>query len=305
MPTGMHASGRPTTEVILTILHAGGKFSEEGGYKTSGGLHGVGASVVNALSHWLEVTVCRDGKIFQQRFEEGGEKIGKLKTIGKTKETGTLIHFLPNDQIFSTTEFNYKTISERLRESAFLLKGIKIVLKDERTGKMDEFHFENGLEAFIDYLNTNKDVLHPTISIEGQQNGLEADIALQFTSGYQETTLSFVNLVRTGDGGTHETGFKTGLTKTFNEYARKYGLLKEKDKNLEGNDVREGLSAIISVKVPEHLLQFEGQTKSKLGTPEARNIVDSIVYEKHNQLEILSHFDTIVLAFGSKANQDL
>ena len=171
---------------------------------------------------------------------------------------------MPNDQIFSTTEFNYKTISERLRESAFLLKGIKIVLKDERTGKMDEFHFENGLEAFIDYLNTNKDVLH----------------ALQFTSGYQETTLSFVNLVRTGDGGTHETGFKTGLTKTFNEYARKYGLLKEKDKNLEGNDVREGLSAIISVKVPEHLLQFEGQTKSKLGTPEARNIVDSIVYEK-------------------------
>ena len=145
---------------------------------------------------------------------------------------------------------------------------------------MDEFHFENGLEAFIDYLNTNKDVLHPTISIEGQQNGLEADIALQFTSGYQETTLSFVNLVRTGDGGTHETGFKTGLTKTFNEYARKYGLLKEKDKNLEGNDVREGLSAIVSVKVPEHLLQFEGQTKSKLGTPEARNIVDSIVYEK-------------------------
>ena len=280
MPTGMHASGRPTTEVILTILHAGGKFSEDGGYKTSGGLHGVGASVVNALSHWLEVTVCRDGKIFKQRFEDGGETIGKLTVIGKTKETGTLIHFLPNDQIFSTIEFNYKTISERLMESAFLLKGIKIVLKDERTGKMDEFHFENGLEAFIDYLNTNKDVLHPTISIEGEQNGMEVDIALQFTSGYQETTLSFVNLVRTGDGGTHETGFKSGLTKTFNDYARKYGLLKEKDKNLEGNDVREGLSAIISIKVPEHYLQFEGQTKSKLGTPEARNIVDSIVYEK-------------------------
>ena len=280
MPTGMHASGRPTTEVILTILHAGGKFSEDGGYKTSGGLHGVGASVVNALSHWLEVTVCRDGKIFKQRFEDGGETIGKLTVIGKTKETGTLIHFLPNDQIFSTIEFNYKTISERLMESAFLLKGIKIVLKDERTGKIDEFHFENGLEAFIDYLNTNKDVLHPTISIEGEQNGMEVDIALQFTFGYQETTLSFVNLVRTGDGGTHETGFKSGLTKTFNDYARKYGLLKEKDKNLEGNDVREGLSAIISIKVPEHYLQFEGQTKSKLGTPEARNIVDSIVYEK-------------------------
>ena len=280
MPTGKHAkTGKSTVETIFTVLHAGGKFGG-GGYKVSGGLHGVGASVVNALSHWLEVTVCRDGKIFKQRFEDGGETIGKLTVIGKTKETGTLIHFLPNDQIFSTIEFNYKTISERLMESAFLLKGIKIVLKDERTGKMDEFHFENGLEAFIDYLNTNKDVLHPTISIEGEQNGMEVDIALQFTSGYQETTLSFVNLVRTGDGGTHETGFKSGLTKTFNDYARKYGLLKEKDKNLEGNDVREGLSAIISIKVPEHYLQFEGQTKSKLGTPEARNIVDSIVYEK-------------------------
>ena len=177
-------------------------------------------------------------------------------------------------------KINGSSFSFTISIFAFLLKGIKIVLKDERTGKMDEFHFENGLEAFIDYLNTNKDVLHPTISIEGEQNGMEVDIALQFTSGYQETTLSFVNLVRTGDGGTHETGFKSGLTKTFNDYARKYGLLKEKDKNLEGNDVREGLSAIISIKVPEHYLQFEGQTKSKLGTPEARNIVDSIVYEK-------------------------
>ena len=173
-----------------------------------------------------------------------------------------------------------KTISERLMESAFLLKGIKIVLKDERTGKMDEFHFENGLEAFIDYLNTNKDVLHPTISIEGEQNGMEVDIALQFTSGYQETTLSFVNLVRTGDGGTHETGFKSGLTKTFNDYARKYGLLKEKDKNLEGNDVREGLSAIISIKVPEHYLQFEGQTKGKLGNTDITGLVSTMLYDK-------------------------
>lgn len=280
MPTGMHASGRPTTEVILTILHAGGKFSEDGGYKTSGGLHGVGASVVNALSSWLEVTICRDGKIFHQRFEDGGEKIGRLKVIGKSNKTGTTIHFLPNHDIFSTTEFNYNIISERLMESAFLLKGIKIILKDERIDKEVTYQYENGLEAFIDYLNLNKDALHKTMTIDGQINGIEVDIAMQFTNSYQDNTLSFVNLVRTGDGGTHETGFRSGLTKTFNEYARKYGLLKDKDKNLEGNDVREGLTAIISIKVPEHYLQFEGQTKSKLGTPEARNIVESIVYEK-------------------------
>lgn len=280
MPTGMHASGRPTTEVILTILHAGGKFSEEGGYKTSGGLHGVGASVVNALSSWLEVTVQREGKIFFQRFEDGGETIHPLKVIGKSQKTGTLIHFLPNKDIFSTVEFHFNTISERLMESAYLLKGIKISLKDERTNKYVEYQFENGLEAFVDYLNLNRTPIHPVITFEGIQNDIEVDIALQFTDSYQETILSYVNLVRTVDGGTHETGFKSGLTKTFNEYARKYNLLKEKDKNLEGNDVREGLSAIISIKVPERFLQFEGQTKGKLGTPEARNIVDNIIYEK-------------------------
>lgn len=280
MPTGMHASGRPTTEVILTVLHAGGKFNEDGGYKTSGGLHGVGASVVNALSTWLEVTVYRDGKIWQQRFENGGSKIGKLKVIGKTNKTGTTIHFLPDTSIFSTTEYNFSTISERLMESAFLLKGIRIDLKDERSDKEVVYQYDNGLIAFVEYLNYEKDVLNPIISIEGINNEIEVDLAMQFTSGYQENTLSFVNLVRTSDGGSHETGFRSALTRTFNEYARKYGLLKEKDKNLEGNDVREGLSAIISIKVPEHLLQFEGQTKSKLGTPEARNVVDNIVYEK-------------------------
>lgn len=280
MPTGMHASGRPTTEVILTVLHAGGKFNEDGGYKTSGGLHGVGASVVNALSTWLEVTVYRDGKIWQQRFENGGSKIGKLKVIGKTNKTGTTIHFLPDASIFSTTEYNFPTISERLMESAFLLKGIRIDLKDERSDKEVVYQYDNGLIAFVEYLNYEKDVLNPIISIEGINNEIEVDLAMQFTSGYQENTLSFVNLVRTSDGGSHETGFRSALTRTFNEYARKYGLLKEKDKNLEGNDVREGLSAIISIKVPEHLLQFEGQTKSKLGTPEARNVVDNIVYEK-------------------------
>lgn len=280
MPTGMHASGKPTTEVILTILHAGGKFNEDGGYKTSGGLHGVGASVVNALSSWLEVTIYRDGKIWQQRFEDGGSKVGKLKVIGKSNQTGTTIHFMPDSSIFSVYEYNFSTISERLMESAFLLKGIKIDLVDERTGKEISYQYDNGLTAFVEYLNYEKETLNEIINIEGTNNEIEVDVAMQFTSGYQETTLSFVNLVRTGDGGTHETGFRSALTRTFNEYARKYGLLKKKDKNLEGNDVREGLSAIISIKVPEHYLQFEGQTKSKLGTPEARNVVDTVVYEK-------------------------
>ncbi|WP_050635658.1 DNA topoisomerase IV subunit B [Candidatus Stoquefichus sp. SB1] len=282
MPTGMHASGKPTTEVILTILHAGGKFSEDGGYKTSGGLHGVGSSVVNALSEWLEVTVYRDGKIHQQRFENGAKKISPLKVIGKTTRTGTTIQFKPSSEIFSTIEFNYSTICERLKESAFLLKGIEMNVIDERSDRHDSFQFENGLEAFIEYLNVDKSLLHKTISFDDTSHSIEVEIALQFTDGYHETLISFVNLVRTGDGGTHETGFKSGLTKVFNEYARKYGLLKQKDKNLEGTDVREGLTAIVSVKIPESLLQFEGQTKSKLGTPEARNIVDSVVYEQIN-----------------------
>ena len=282
MPTGMHASGKPTTEVILTILHAGGKFSEDGGYKTSGGLHGVGSSVVNALSEWLEVTVYRDGKIHQQRFEDGAKKISKLKVIGKTTKTGTTIHFKPNPEIFSTIEFNYSTICERLRESAFLLKGIQMNVIDERTDKHESFQYENGLEAFIEYLNYDKKTLHTTVSFDDASNPIEVEVAFQFTDGYQENLISFVNLVRTGDGGTHETGFRSGFTKVFNEYARKYGLLKQKDKNLEGSDVREGLTGIISVKIPESLLQFEGQTKSKLGTPEARNIVENVVYEQIN-----------------------
>lgn len=222
MPTGMHASGKPTTEVILTILHAGGKFNEDGGYKTSGGLHGVGASVVNALSSWLEVTIYRDGKIWQQRFEDGGSKVGKLKVIGKSNQTGTTIHFMPDSSIFSVYEYNFSTISERLMESAFLLKGIKIDLVDERTGKEISYQYDNGLTAFVEYLNYEKETLNEIINIEGTNNEIEVDVAMQFTSGYQETTLSFVNLVRTGDGGTHETGFRSALTRTFNEYARKY-----------------------------------------------------------------------------------
>jgi topoisomerase-4 subunit B len=279
MPTGMHKLGKPTPEVILTVLHAGGKFGQ-GGYKTSGGLHGVGASVVNALSEWLVVTIHRDGFIYQQRFENGGKPVTTLEKIGTTTKTGTTIHFKPDPTIFSTTTFHYDTLSERLRESAFLLKGLKIELVDERTGMSDVFHYENGIEAFVEYLNEEKDPLHPVVSFSGEQNGIEVEFAFQFNDGYSENILSFVNNVRTKDGGTHEAGAKAAMTRVFNEYARKVGLLKEKDKNLEGSDIREGLAAIVSVRIPEALLQFEGQTKGKLGTSEARSAVENIVSEQ-------------------------
>lgn len=280
MPTGMHKMGKPTPEIIFTVLHAGGKFGQ-GGYKTSGGLHGVGSSVVNALSTFLEVTIHRDGKKYCQRFENGGHPVTTLEEIGSTKQTGTLVHFLPDDKIFSVTKFNYDTLAERLRESAFLLKGLKIELIDEREeGKDDVFFYENGIEAFVAYLNEEKDVLHPVKYVEGIQDDIEVEFAFQYNDGYSETILSFVNNVRTRDGGTHETGAKAALTRVFNEYARKIGLLKDKDKNLEGTDIREGLAAIVSVRIPEHLLQFEGQTKGKLGTSEARSAVDSVVSEQ-------------------------
>ncbi|WP_274306998.1 DNA topoisomerase IV subunit B [Solibacillus daqui] len=280
MPTGMHKMGKPTPEIIFTVLHAGGKFGQ-GGYKTSGGLHGVGSSVVNALSTFLEVTIHRDGQIYKQRFENGGKPATSLDIIGKTKENGTLVHFLPDPTIFSVTKYNYDTLAERLRESAFLLKGLKIELIDERgEGKHEIFHYESGIEAFVTYLNEEKDVLHPVKYVEGDLQEIEVEFAFQFNDGYSETILSFVNNVRTRDGGTHETGAKAAMTRVFNDYARKIGLLKEKDKNLEGADIREGLTAIVSVRIPEHLLQFEGQTKGKLGTSEARSAVDTVVSEK-------------------------
>ncbi|NPC92918.1 DNA topoisomerase IV subunit B [Bacillus sp. WMMC1349] len=279
MPTGMHKLGKPTPEIILTVLHAGGKFGQ-GGYKTSGGLHGVGASVVNALSEWLTVTIERDGNIYKQRFENGGKPVTSLDKTGTTKKTGTLIHFKPDQKMFSTIVYNFETLSERLRESAFLLKGLKIDLIDERHQVKETFCYENGIEAFVAYLNEEKDALSEVVSFEGVHNDIEVDFAFQFNDGYSENILSFVNNVRTKDGGTHESGAKTAMTRAFNEYARKVALIKEKDKNLEGTDIREGLSAIVSVRIPEELLQFEGQTKGKLGTNEARSAVDAVISEQ-------------------------
>ena len=282
MPVGMHASGIPTVEVIFTVLHAGGKFGQ-GGYKTSGGLHGVGASVVNALSKWLTVTIVRDGVEYQQKFKNGGKPDGTLKKIGKTKKAnGTIVHFLPDDTIFSTTKFSYEILAERLRESAFLLKGVKISLSDLR-GEVpvkEIFHYEEGIKEFVDYLNEEKDTLTPVVYFSGEKEGIEVEVAYQYNDGYSENVLSFVNNVRTKDGGTHEAGMKAAMTKSYNEYARKVGLLKERDKNLEGSDFREGLAAVLSIRVPENLLQFEGQTKEKLGTPVARTVVDNVISEQ-------------------------
>ncbi|WP_049554591.1 MULTISPECIES: DNA topoisomerase IV subunit B [unclassified Granulicatella] len=280
MPTGKHASGIPTIQVIFTVLHAGGKFGQ-GGYKTSGGLHGVGASVVNALSDWLTVEVLRDGTLYKQSFKNGGEPVGTVKKEKTSRRgSGTTVTFLPSDKTFSTTNWSYETLAERLRESAFLLKGLTIVLTDERTGESETFHYEEGIRDFIQYLNEEKDTLSPVVDFDSIVDGVETEFAFQYNDGYSETILSFVNNVRTKDGGTHEVGMKSALTKAFNEYARKVGLLKEKDKNLEGSDVREGLTAIISLRIPEEILQFEGQTKDKLGTPAARGIVDNTISEQ-------------------------
>ncbi|RGK45201.1 DNA topoisomerase IV subunit B [Ligilactobacillus ruminis] len=280
LPVGIHAMGIPTVEVIYTVLHAGGKFGQ-GGYKTSGGLHGVGASVVNALSEKLTVNTVRDGIEYEEDFVDGGHPVGTLRKIGKTKkQSGTTVTFKPDKKIFSTTHFNYDTLAERLRESAFLLKGVKIVLTDERNDDQDVFLFENGIQEFVSYLNEEKDTLGNVMYFEGKKDGIEVEVAAQYNDGYSETIMSFVNNVRTKDGGTHEAGMKSAWTKAFNEYARKVDLIKSKDKNLEGSDVREGLACVVSVRIPEELLQFEGQTKGKLGTPEARAAVDGIVNEQ-------------------------
>ena len=278
VPIGMHASGKSTPEVIYTILHAGGKFSESG-YKVSGGLHGVGASVVNALSKEMQVVIYRDGFISMIEFENGGIVKTPLKTVGKSNKTGTIVKFLPDPEIFKNCQFSYTTITERMQESAFLLSGLTIEVIDEEDKKQAKFHYENGLISFVEYMNEGKNTLHKVINFNNTKSKIEVDIAMQYTDTYNENIVSFVNNVKTTDGGTHEVGFKTGITKAFNDYAKNNNVFKSKDGSLDGSDVREGLSAVISLKIPEELLQFEGQTKGKLGTPEARSVTESVTYE--------------------------
>ena len=279
LPVGKHASGKSTPEVIFTVLHAGGKF-ETSGYKVSGGLHGVGASVVNALSSWLEVVIRRDGSEYYMKFENGGRVAVPLKKIGSTNKHGTVVRFMPDKEIFKSTNFSYTTISERMQESAFLIKGLTVELYDLEDKKHDKFYYEDGLTSYVEMINENKKPLHKVYSFSGKKNDIEVDVAFQYTDSYNESVVSFVNNVKTVDGGTHEVGFRTALTKVFNEYAKNNGFLKGKDKAFDGSDVREGITAVISLKVPESLLQFEGQTKSKLGSPSARTVVESITSEK-------------------------
>ncbi|MBO5475388.1 MAG: DNA topoisomerase IV subunit B [Bacilli bacterium] len=277
VPIGMHSSGKSTPEVVYTVLHAGGKF-EEGNYKVSGGLHGVGASVVNALSEWMDVTIYTEGLISNIRFKNGGEVESPLKKIGESKKTGTCVTFKPNYEIFKNCQFSFSTICERMQESAFLLSNLTIELENAIDKKQVVYHYENGLTNFIEFINEDKKPLHNVLPIHGTKSGIEVDIALQYTESYNESILSFVNNVKTTDGGTHEVGFKSGITKAFNDYAKDHGLLKGKD-TFDGSDVREGISAVINLKIPEDKLQFEGQTKGKLGTPEARTITEQITYE--------------------------
>ena len=279
LPVGMHSSGKTTPEVIFTVLHAGGKF-ETSGYKVSGGLHGVGASVVNALSKWCEVTIRRDGYEYYIKFENGGRVAVPLQKIGTTSKHGTTVRFMPDYEIFKGATFSYTTIRERMQESAFLLKGLTVELIDEEDKKDEKFHYEDGLSSFVDMINENKKTLHNVYTFEGTRNGIEVDIAFQYTDSYNENIVSFVNNVKTTDGGTHEVGFKTALTKVFNDYAKNNNYFKNKEKGFDGSDVREGLTAVISLKIPEDKLQFEGQTKSKLGSPAARTAVESVTTEK-------------------------
>ena len=279
VPVGMHASGISTPEVIYTILHAGGKF-EEGGYKTSGGLHGVGASVVNALSSYLKVEIKRDGYKYEIEFNNGGKVLSPLTKLDKTNRTGTTVTFLPDKEIFKDAKFSFTAISERMQEVAFLIKNITIEVLDEDGDKKNLYHYEDGLKEFVNFVNEDLEVLCDTLYFSGTKNDIEVEIAMQYTTNYSENIISFVNNVKTVDGGTHELGFKSSLTRILNEYAKKNNILKSKDKTFEGSDVREGLTAIISVKIPESILQFESQTKSKLGTPIARSAVDTVVSEK-------------------------
>ena len=270
-------TGISAAETVYTVLHAGGKFGGDSGYKVSGGLHGVGASVVNALSQWTEVTIQRDGGIFQMSFERG-KTVKPLTKIGDSKKTGTKVRFLADDTIFETLEYEYEVLEKRFREMAFLTKGLRIKVEDLRgeTPKKADFCFEGGLKSFVEYLNKNKETLHPQpIYIEKTTGDVPVEIAIQYTSAYNENIYSFVNNINTIEGGTHLEGFKRALTKVFNDYARNHNILKEKDSNLQGEDIREGITAVISVKVKEP--QFEGQTKTKLGNSNVTGIVQAMV----------------------------
>ncbi len=290
IPVGIQEkTGRPAVEVILTVLHAGGKFGG-GGYKVSGGLHGVGASVVNALSAYLEVYVHREGHIHYQKFERG-VPVADLKVVGDTEETGTITHFSPDPEIFTETiEYDYDTLATRIRELAFLNRGLLITLEDKREeNKRTEYHYEGGIKSYVEHLNRTKEVLHEEpIYIEGEKDGISVEIAMQYNDGYTESIYSFANNIHTYEGGTHESGFKTALTRAINDYARKYGFIKENETNLTGEDVREGLIAIISIKHPNP--QFEGQTKTKLGNSEVRTITDS-VFADHLEKFLLENPD--------------
>ena len=266
-----------TAETVYTVLHAGGKFGGDSGYKVSGGLHGVGASVVNALSTWTEVTIERDGGIFNMKFEKG-KTVQPLQRIGDSNKTGTLVRFLADDTIFESLDYDYEVLEKRLREIAFLTKGLKITLEDQRNDeepKKAEFHFEGGLISFVEYLNKNKEKIHPTPIYIEKDGEVPVEIAIQYTTSYSENIYTFVNNINTVEGGTHLEGFKRGLTKVFNDYARNHNLLKEKDPNLQGEDIREGITAVVSVKLKEP--QFEGQTKTKLGNSQVTGIVQSMV----------------------------
>ncbi len=281
VPITMHKEGVPTPQVVYCMLHAGGKF-DDSTYKVAGGLHGVGASVVNALSEYMEIEIHRDGKCYTQRFENGGSVIKKHRiTSDPTKSHGTTVRFKPDRTIFSTSIFDYKQISQRIKEAAFLIRGLTAEVIDERNDISETFKYDNGIGEYVKDLNTNKEILHDPILFSGTQAGIYIEAAIQYTAKtYNENILSFVNNIRTRDGGTHETGFKAGITKAFNEYARMKKILKDKDPNLEGVDIREGITAILSVRVPESILQFEGQTKSKLGTADAKAAVETFVIEK-------------------------
>ena len=280
MPVGKHKSGVSTLQVIFTILHAGGKFTSHGGYTSAGGLHGVGASVVNALCTWCKVMV-HDGKdVWSMTFENGGSKIGKLEKVGKTNHTGSIVSFKPDPSIFKSVHFSYSTICERAQEDAFLLKGLKMIVRDKRKEEREVvYQYEDGLKAFIEEVNQDHTPMHDPISFRGESNQIIVEGCFQYTDEYQENIFSFTNMVRTRDGGSHETGAKQAFTKVFNEYARKNGFLKDKDKGFEGNDVREGLTLVINLTIPEDYLQFEGQTKEKLGTPEAKPATETVVSE--------------------------